>query len=149
MEHLKISISYSWQRVMLREKVEYAFPLAITPFMRLNYTGPAVYRFDIYQKTPGDKKLVYIGEAEELCPRRLYGYLHPGPAQKINLKLKTEFETYLKDGLSIKLDICVIQELTIGPRVEKAVLSDLYTRRMIEAAIIVDHRINGFTVLDY
>jgi hypothetical protein len=149
MDHLKISLSYEWQRVLLREKVEYSFPLAITPFMRMNYKGPAVYRFNIYQKTADDKKLVYIGEAEELCPRRLYGFLNPGPTQKINQKIKTEFEAFLKEGLTIRLDICNIHELKFGDSVfGKEAAADLYTRRMLEVMMIVEHRKRGFTVLD-
>ena len=149
MDELKIAISYEWQAILLREKVEYLFPLAITPFMRMRYKDPAVYRWNIYRKTAEDKKIVYIGEAQELCPKRLYGYLNPGPTQQTNKRIKAEFEVYLRDGLNIRLDICNIHGITFGDSVlGKESLVDKYIRRLIEAALVVEHRKRGFTVLD-
>jgi hypothetical protein len=90
MNALQIKLAYEWQTVLLREKVEYLFPMAISPFMRTRYKGPAIFKWEVYQTTPGDKKMVYIGEAQELCPKRLYGYLNPGSTQLANKKVNTE-----------------------------------------------------------
>jgi hypothetical protein len=149
MEQLQIKISYDWQSVFLREKVEYLFPMAITPFMRSKYREPAVFKWDIYQKTPGDRKLVYIGDAQELCPKRLYGYLNPGPTQKTNQKINTEFRGYLKEKLNIKLDICNIykidyQEALLG----KLALDDKYIRLLIVNAMTIEHKNKGYTVIE-
>ena len=97
MNQIQIGLAYEWESVLLRENTEYLFPMAISPFMRTRYKAPAVFKWDIYQKTPGDKKLVYIGEAPELCPRRLYGYLNPGATQLANKKINAEFRGYLKE----------------------------------------------------
>jgi hypothetical protein len=149
MNQVNISLAYEWQAILMREKVEYLFPLAITPFMRMRYKEPAVYRWNIYQKTTEDKKLVYIGEARELCPRRLYGYLNPGPTQESNKRIKAEFEGYLREGLNIRLDICNIQEITFcGSVLGKEALMDKYIRRLVVIAMIVEHRKRGFTVPD-
>ena len=113
MNPFQIKLTYEWQPVLLRENVEYLFPMAISPFMRTRYKGPAVFKWEIYQNIPGDKKLVYIGEAQELCPKRLYGYLNPGPTQLANKKVNTEFRGYLKENLKIKLDICHIQDIDL------------------------------------
>ena len=77
-----IRLSYQWQSVLKGENETYFFPDAITPFMKMRYKGPAIYRWNVHKSTPGDKKLVYVGEAKELCPGRIKGYLDPGSSQK-------------------------------------------------------------------
>jgi hypothetical protein len=149
MHEIQIMLAYEWQAVYLRENVEYLFPMAISPYMRARYKAPAVFKWDIYQKTPGDKKLVYVGEAQELCPKRLYGYLNPGPTQLANKKVNTEFRGYLKDNLKIKLDICHIQELTFGgSTLDIRGFADKHIRRLVAEALIVEHGKRGFTVVD-
>jgi hypothetical protein len=146
---LQINLTWEWEPVFLRENVEYYFPLAISPLMRTRYKGPAVFKWDIHQKSPGDKKLVYIGEAAELCPRRLYGYLNPGPTQLANKKVNSEFRGYLKEKLKIKLDICCIPELIYGESVfDMTALADKHIRRLVSEMMIVDHVKRGFTVMD-
>jgi hypothetical protein len=147
MDQIQIKISYEWQSVLLREKVEYLFPMAITPFMRSKYREPAVFKWDIYQKTPGDKKLVYIGDAQELCPKRLYGYLNPGPTQRTNQTINTEFRGYLREKLNIKLDICNIREINYQESVlEKSALDDKYMRLLIVNILTIELKNRGFTV---
>ena len=149
MKRFDIAIAYEWQTVLLRENVKYSYPLAITPFMRSRYREPGIFRWNIYGKAGEDKKLFYIGEAQEICPRRLYGYLNPGPTQQSNKKIKAEFEAYLKEGLNVGLDICSVTELKLdGLSLDKEALSDKYNRRLIVAAMVVEHRKKGLTVLD-
>jgi hypothetical protein len=149
MDQLQIKFSYEWQPVYLRDKVEYLFPMTITPYMRTKYKDPAIFKWEIFQKIPGDKKLVYIGDAQELCPKRLYGYLNPGPTQKTNQKINTEFRGYLKEKLSIRLDICNFREIFYKDSVmDKAALDDKYMRLMIVNAMIIEHKRKGFTVME-
>ena len=149
MNQLQISLSYEWQSVFLREKVEYVFPMAISPFMRTKYRIPAIFRWSIYKRVPEDRKTVYIGEAQELCPKRLYGYLNPSTTQQANKKINAEFREYLKEKLTIKLDICDIQEIKFGETVmDRESLSDKYTRRLIVGAMIVEHKQRGFIIKD-
>jgi hypothetical protein len=149
MQVLQLRLTYEWQVVNLRENVDYSFPMAISPYMRTRYKLPAVFKWDIFQKTPGDKKLVYIGEAQELCPKRLYGYLNPGPTQLANKKVNSEFRDYLKQKLKIRLEICQIQEINFGNSVfEMNALADKHVRRMVSEALIVEHSRRGFTVMD-
>jgi hypothetical protein len=149
MPELQIKLTYEWQAVYLRENVAYLFPMAISPYMRNRYKSPAVFKWDIHQKAAGDKKLVYIGEAQELCPRRLYGYLNPGPTQLANKKVNTEFRAYLKEKLSIGMEICQLQEITFGRSVLDAdALTDKHVRRMVAEALIVEHQKKGVTVVD-
>jgi hypothetical protein len=149
MNQLQIKFIYQWETVLLRENVEYLFPMAISPFMRIRYKEPAVFKWEIYQKTPGDKKLIYIGEAPELCPRRLYSYLNPGPTQMANKKINTEFRAYLKENLKIKLDICRIQDMTFGGTLLDAkAFADKHFRRLTVEAMIIEYEQRGFTVAD-
>ena len=149
MPELQIKLTYEWQPVYLRENVAYLFPMAISPYMRNRYKSPAVFKWDIHQKTAGDKKLVYIGEAQELCPRRLYGYLNPGQTQLANKKVNTEFRAYLKENLSIGLEICQVRENAFGkPVLDPNALTDKHVRRMLAEALIVEYQKKGFTVVD-
>ncbi len=70
MDQLQIELKYRWYPVYLREKVEYLFPMAISPHMRLLYKGPAVFKWEVFQKIAGDKKIVYIGRSK--CVSRRY-----------------------------------------------------------------------------
>jgi hypothetical protein len=146
---IQINITYEWEPVLLRENAEYLFPMAISPFMRTRYKQPAVFKWDIYQKKPGDKKLVFIGEASELCPKRLYGYLNPGATQLANKKVNAEFREYLKEKLKIKLYICSVQEISFGDSVSGAErLADKHLRRLVAESMVVEHGKRGFTVMD-
>jgi hypothetical protein len=149
MQDLQIKIDYEWQAVYLRENVAYLFPMAISPYMRNRYKSPAIFKWDVHQKTTGDKKVVYIGEAQELCPRRLYGYLNPGPTQLANKKVNTEFRAYLKEKLDIGLEICQVQEISFGKlALDVDALTDKHIRRLVAEALIVEHKKRGFTVVD-
>jgi hypothetical protein len=146
---LQIKLTYEWQIVYLRENVEYLFPMAISPYMRSKYKAPAVFKWDIYQNKPGDKKLVYLGEAQELCPKRLYGYLNPGQTQLANKKVNTEFRSYLKEKLNIRLQVCQIQEIYFKESLlEISAFNDKHVRRMVLEALIVEHMKRGVTVVD-
>jgi hypothetical protein len=149
MDRLQIEVSYEWQPVYLREKVEYQFPLAISPYMRTHYKVPAVFRWEIYQKVTGDKKIVYIGEAQELCPKRLYGYLNPGSTQLANKKVNADFRGYINDKLTVKLDICRLQSISFaGSVLGPDAIQDKYVRRLIVEAAILEHKKRGYTVID-
>ena len=149
MEQLQISLSYEWQSVYVREKVEYFFPMAISPYMRTKYRVPAVFRWSVFQRVPGDRKITYIGEAQELCPKRLYGYLNPGSTQLANKKVNSDFRGYLKDKLSIKLDICQVKEVKFGDSLSgEEAINEKHLRRLIAEAMIVEHKKRGFTIID-
>jgi hypothetical protein len=149
MDQLDFALAYEWQAALMRDKVEYLFPLAITPYMRAKYKEPAIFRWNIYQKTAGDKKLFLLGETQELCPRRLYGYTNPGPTQQTNKRVKTLLEGQIRDGFNVSLDICVIHEIKFGDSIlGQQALGDRYMRQLIQAAMMVEHRKKGYTLLE-
>ncbi len=144
-----MQLNYEWRTVYLRENVEYLFPMAISPYMRAKYKVPTIFKWDIYQKKPGDKKIVYIGEAQELCPRRLYSYLNPGPTQLANKKVNDDFRRYLREKLKIGLEICQVKEILFGDSVfDTGALAEKHVRRLVAEALIVEHTKRGITVVD-
>jgi len=117
--------------------------------MMLRYKRPAIYRWDVHRSVPGDKKIVYIGQAKELCPGRIRGYLAPGPRQETNKRILHLFEGFLQDGLKITLDVCIIGEIEID-RFELIPMSlgDKHVRLLVESAIIMEHKHKGFSLLN-
>jgi hypothetical protein len=149
MDHIKLNLAYRWQPVFLREKVEYLFPMAISPFMRAKYRAPAVFKWEVYQTIPGDRKIIYIGEAQELCPQRLYGYLSPSASQLANQKINAEFRVCLKDNFKIKLDICQLEKLDWNEKVMgQEALKDRDFRRFLVSLLIVQHKQTNYDVRD-
>ena len=104
-EKIKLDLSYTWEPVLSKEDQEYHYPMPISPYMKEHYHFPSIYRWDVYEQMPEDKKQIYIGEAQILCPQRIQGYLTPGPSQQINKRMKEKFQGFLKDGLKIRLEV--------------------------------------------
>lgn len=71
MHDIKVEFAYQWEPVLSGVGKEYRFPEKITSFMRMKYKRPAIYRWNIFRHEPYDEKLIYIGEARELCPQRM------------------------------------------------------------------------------
>jgi hypothetical protein len=84
-----------------------------------------------------------------MCPKRLYGYLNPGPTQIANQKVNADFRAYLKEKMIIRLEICDIVEFIMGDLVlNPELLNDKYVRRMLVAAQTIAHKKKGYTVMD-
>ncbi|MDP2638249.1 MAG: hypothetical protein Q8P26_04275 [Candidatus Levybacteria bacterium] len=148
-EQIKLHLSYSWEPVLFDKDQEYHYPMKISLFMKEHYRLPAIYRWDIYKQLPEDNKKIYIGEAAILCPRRIQGYLTPGPSQETNKRLKDMFDGFIKDGFKIRLSILKLQYSKLG-KVPITIneLSDKFTRRYIEAILIVNYSDKGYTLLN-
>lgn len=117
--------------------------------MKMRYKGPAIYRWNVHKSTPGDKKLVYVGEAKELCPGRIKGYLDPGPTQETNKRISELFKGFLHNGLKITLDVYIISEIEIGSSMFPSMsLGDTHVRLLVESAIIIEHKQKGFSLLN-
>ena len=148
MNRLDIELTYEWQPVYVREKMEYFFPDVITPFMRTKYREPAVYKWEVSQTRPDEPKIIYIGEGQEFCPQRLYGYLNPGATQMNNKRVNTDFRGYLKEKRKISISICNVTRIMIGSyEMNEKGLQEKNVRQLIVEAMIFEHRKKGFTVL--
>lgn len=149
-DQIKLELRYFWEPILSDETIKYHYPMPLSVLMKKKYKKPAIYRWNIYKHTPDDQKLIYVGETELLCPRRIKGYLSPGPTQQTNKRLMKIFGDYIKTGLKISLEVLNIQFTTMNkiPIVEQD-LSNKYTRRLIEAALVVKYQNKGYTLLNY
>lgn len=117
--------------------------------MKEHYSCSAIYRWDVYEQIPEDKKQIYIGEAKVLCPQRLQGYLTPGPSQITNKRMKKKFQSLFRDGQKIRLEIIRLENSSIGniPLIPSQ-LSNKYMRHCIEALLVVNYINKGYTLLN-
>ena len=146
---LKIEFIYQWEPVLIDGYREYFFPQKITPFMKEQYKYPSIYRWHIFREQPEDQKLIYIGEAKELCPKRINGYLNPGSSQKTNIRIKQEFLSYLRKGFKIRLEILRFSKIKIEDIVfTNNDLVDKHIRRFVEELMIIIYRQKGFKILN-
>lgn len=148
-ERIKLDLSYKWEPVLVKEDEEYHYPMPISPYMKEHYRCSSIYRWDVYEQMPEDKKQIYIGEAQILCPQRIQGYLTPGPSQQTNKRMKEKFHGFLKDGLKIRLEILRLQRSFIGkiPLVPSE-LSNKFVRHCIEALLITNYANKGYILLN-
>jgi hypothetical protein len=149
MNRIQVELLYEWEAILRNENEAYFFPQETTGAMGRTYRGPAIYRWNIYANTPSDRKLVYIGETQALSPRRIRGYLKPGPSQKTNQRLKSEFHKYLEQGLQIRLEVLKFDKIAAGDYIlTPGDLDDKHVRRFIEGLLITYYKRLGFTVLN-
>lgn len=146
---ITFQLSCKWLPVMSNETEIYTFPDKITPFMKLHYRIPAIYRWHIYKSKPGDLKQIYIGEAVQLCPQRLNGYLRPGPSQQTNIRINKMFNELINDGRHIQLeyldfDVVKIEDIEIISEN----LIDKHVRRMLEEVMVIYSTHKGYTILN-
>lgn len=148
-EKIKLDISYTWEPVLAKEDQEYHYPMPISRYMKEHYNRSSIYRWDIYEQLLEDRKQIYIGEAQILCPQRIRGYLTPGPSQQTNKRMKEKFQGFLKDGLKIRLEVLRLQGLFIGKvPLAASELSNKYVRRCIEALLIINYQNKGYALLN-
>lgn len=146
---LKVRFPFKWEAVLSSETEEYFFPQSVTGYMKRLYRGPYVYRWNIYRNSPSDLKLLYVGQAKQLCPHRIQSYLTPGPSQETNQRIHEKLRAYLEQGLRIRLEILRFVELTIGDfALTPEDMLDKHTRLFIEGLLIVYLRRKGYALLN-
>jgi len=149
MHNIKVKFTYQWIPILKEEGEEYYFPERITLFMRSNYKQPAIYRWNIFRNNSEDEKLIYIGEAQELCPRRIYSYLNPGPSQQTNKRIKEMFQCYLNERLKIRLEMLQFDKIKIENfTFINSNLKDKHVRRFLEELMVIKYRRKGFQILN-
>jgi hypothetical protein len=145
---MKIILEYEWVPVESAPSVLYLFPEEISSHLRVNWDGPAVYRWVVFDQEPGDLRRLYVGETE-LLPRRIYGYLNPGPSQFTNLRLKGEFEKELRDQHRVTLEVLSFAPFSIeSVPISMDDLSDKTLRRFLENLFATYYSKSGYTVLN-
>jgi len=149
MYRVKIDFSYIWKPILSGEDDEYYFPNKITPSMRKTYKHPAIYRWNIFKNRPDDEKLIYVGEAQELCPQRINGYLNPGSDQETNKRIKEHLKNYLEKGFKIGLEILEFDNIKFETFVfTNSDLYDKHVRRFVEELMVIIYKQRGFQILN-
>jgi hypothetical protein len=150
----ELDIDYQWLRVEGAPGTDYTYPQAVGKYIDEHYSKPAVYRWAFFEPerapSPQERqhpRAVYIGETENLA-KRLRGYLHPGPSQMTNKRMKAYLDQELSLGTTIELSILRFEAFHIiidrgrrGSRlVDEFRLSNPFIRKMMEnfAAIVQD-----------
>jgi hypothetical protein len=91
---------------------------------------------------------LYIGETDNVV-RRIKGYLKPGPSQMTNIRMKSQFENYIKIGYQIHLEIMKINGFKLnGREYLQESLSDPCIRKLIENLVIIEEKNKGFDLLN-
>lgn len=142
-----IAIDISWDMVFDRNHNPYNFPNSVTAF-DAKYKNPVIYRWNIYDNNPGDKKLIYIGETEILT-RRINGYINPGPTQQTNKRIKGLFDAHIGNKSKVCIEILRIDKFTFGDiEIGNSDLIDKHVRKTIEGILILFYAKKGWKVLN-
>lgn len=144
---ITLTIGFEWQPVLENESSQYVFPNTITTHMRQKYRIPAIYRWVVENNKTIES--VYIGETEELCPRRVYGYLNPGPSQMTNIRINNLFDDLIKKGKTIRLEHLVFSDFSFdGKKITTQDLIKKNIRVLLENIMITHHENDGITMLN-
>jgi len=142
------NLNFVWEQVLSGPGQSYEFPHEVTPFMRREYRGPAIYRWLAYAQEIGDRRDIYIGEAENLS-RRIQGYLQPGSNQQTNVRMNARFRALTSEGLHVTIQRLRIGSLSLGEyEVGSSDLFNKHVRVFIEHMLIAYYTKAGFTLMN-
>jgi hypothetical protein len=145
---MKIVLRHKWVPVENAPGVRYLFPIGTSSYLRENWAGPAVYRWVIFEQTSDDVQQLYVGEAAQL-PRRINGYLNPGPSQTTNQRLKAIFGEVVREGHEVGLDVLGFDPFDVeGVPISMRDLADKTVRRFLEGLFIVYYSRSGHQLLN-
>jgi hypothetical protein len=144
---MDVTFTHQWLTVDNGAK-PYFYGDEFAPGFRSSWAGPAVYRWNVYDSTPGDLRIAYVGETQKMSDR-LSGYKRPGPSQQTNLRLKAHFGQEVLAGRQVLLEVLMFSSLEInGLAITPADLTDKAARRLIESLAILLLRQDGFELLN-
>lgn len=146
--NLSLKASIRWVPVYCEESVVYSYPDRVTQYMRRRYTRPGVYRWLVLSPGSTAAPQAYVGEAEDLA-QRLYQYLHPGPLQQTNLRLKSLLNAARRQGKQVRLELLEIDSVAVaGWKVSANDLGSKFFRRFVENLLTIYHEKAGFSLLN-
>jgi hypothetical protein len=142
----ELTIFFNWATVLVQENGEpYYFPGRFTPHFRRTYAVPAVYRWRVLKRQPGEKETIYIGEAEELA-RRIQRVLTPSATAKdsdTNKRLHQFFRNCLLNQ-KIVIDVLRVEPFEInGVRLDQQSVGDRFKRRALENLALIFAQASG------
>lgn len=145
---LQAGMVFHWEQVRADPAHRFEFPGDVTAYMRREYAGPAIYRWVVFDLTIGDRKEMYVGEAEDLC-RRITQYLQPGPSQLTNKRLHALFQSYRAQGHSVTIQRLRFESLSLGEfDMSQTDLFSKHTRVFIEHMLVTYYSKAGFVLIN-
>lgn len=140
---IQLSSKYSWKRLFIQD-----LPYEFSDIKLKFNENSCVYRWIIIKD---DDLMIYIGETKSFT-KRINQYVKPGIDQKTNIRLNSNFKTYIKEGYKIYLEILDIKEMIINDNFliqHKEINLDLKEfRRLIENYFIIDAKLKNIRVLN-
>lgn len=131
---MEIKFEFEWKKVESSKDVRYNYPEKISAYMRTEYGFPAVYRWVIRK---GKDIKLYIGETDQLCPKRLNGYINPGPSQFTNIRMKKMLLEFKRRQYFITFEFLLIKRLSIDDKdIHSKNLNEKYVRKFIENLLL-------------
>lgn len=133
-------ISAHWRTAVTQENGDgWCFPNRFTSYFRDRYATPAVYRWRVVKRQPGEKERIYIGEGEDLI-RRITWVLRPHSSAKpsdTNRRLNEIFSKCASERQWVVIDWADIEPFEInGVRFEQRDIGDRFKRRMLENLLL-------------
>jgi hypothetical protein len=105
-------ITYRWHVVQSSQGRDYVYPASVSPEMKKEYCGPAVYRWMV--STPNDRIYAYyVGETTSLAGR-IQQYVCPGKQQATNLRLKAYFDQAVSQGKRVEVQRLVFEPFQLN-----------------------------------
>jgi hypothetical protein len=111
-----IDVGVSWRILKSGRGKLWSFPLALSPYMRTHYGGPAIYRWIVTPPGQDEPQLIYIGEAVNLS-RRVGNVLRPrrGSAKpKTSARLNAIFTEEVSRGNTVTVARAEFQDFSFN-----------------------------------
>jgi hypothetical protein len=140
-------IFVNWRTAVTQENGDgWCFPNKLTPYFRDRYATPAVYRWRVVKRQPGEKERIYIGEGEDLI-QRIAWVIKPHSSAKptdTNRRLNEIFSKCASGRQAVVIDCADIEPFEInGIRFEQRDIGDRFKRRMLENFFLVMAQADG------
>ncbi|GGA05209.1 hypothetical protein GCM10008018_59100 [Paenibacillus marchantiophytorum] len=142
-----VELEFDWLPIHAEMNQEYFYPAPQNSYMRKLYKTASVYRWKVHRHSE-ECKTVYIGETNNFS-NRLNGYLKPGTSQMTNIRMKSLFDEFLSNKYLVTIEIMSIKKLQINSKPYSQLdLTNTSLRRLIENLLLIDHRDQGYEILN-
>lgn len=131
---MEIKFEFEWKEVEVSKGAKYNYPEKMSTYMKTEYGFSSVYRWVLRK---GDDLKLYIGEADQLCPQRINGYINLGPKQFTNIRMKEKLLNFKEKHYDVTLEFLSIKSLLIeNKEIHSKDLANKYLRKFIEHLLL-------------
>jgi hypothetical protein len=132
-------VSFEWIPFEYETGRRYAYGGPVPAKLNSRFAVPAVYRWVLFKNGQTEPYEIYFGETENLSSR-LNGYIHPGPTQQTNRRLKSHFENEIREGARCELQLLKFNPFRVNELlISQSSLSQEPIRVMLEGFLRASH----------